>query len=157
MNAIDQTELLRALPYARRYARALTGARDSGDALVAAALSAPLPEVPARLALYAAVARAVPAAPSDTGLDTLRRNLLLLTALEDLTLGDAAIILDIDRAVAEREVEAVGGALALVLPRFLEREDDLHLQILGDLADIVAEVPGHLLDDYRPVRFAAER
>ena len=37
MNAIDQTELLRALPYARRYARALTGARDSGDALVAAA------------------------------------------------------------------------------------------------------------------------
>lgn len=160
MNAIDQTELLRALPYARRYARALTGARDSGDALVAAALSAPLPEVPARLALYAAVARAVPAAPSDTGLDTLRRNLLLLTALEDLTLGDAAIILDIDRAVAEREVEAGRKALrATATTEILVIEDEPVIAL--DLKRLV-ETCGHRVvgiasSEAAAVRLAAEK
>ncbi|MBR0648137.1 response regulator [Roseomonas terrae] len=107
MNATNQTELLRVLPYARRYARALTGARSSGDELVAAALSEPLPDIAPRLALYAAVARAAPA----SGPDGLQRNLLLLTALEDLTVDDAATILGIDRELAERELEA--GRLAL--------------------------------------------
>ncbi|MBR0657879.1 response regulator, partial [Roseomonas oryzicola] len=45
MNAAPQAELLRALPYARRFARAATGDRDRGDALVAAALRAPLPDL----------------------------------------------------------------------------------------------------------------
>lgn len=111
MNAIHPSELLRALPYVRRYARALTGARDSGDALVAAALSAPLPAVEPRLALFAAVARAAPTTQSPTGPDQMQRHLLLLTALEDLTLGDAAIILDTDRDTAERELAAGRAAL----------------------------------------------
>ncbi|MEO3473590.1 response regulator [Roseomonas sp. CAU 1739] len=111
MNAIHPSELLRALPYVRRYARALTGARDSGDALVAAALSAPLPDVAPRLALYAAVARTATSTQSSTGPDPLQRNLLLLTALEDLTVEDAAVILDIDRAEAEAELERGRAAL----------------------------------------------
>jgi CheY-like chemotaxis protein len=111
MNAIHPSELLRALPYARRYARALTGGRDTGDALVATALKAPMPDVAPRLALFAAVARAAPDAPSPGGPNPLQRHLLLLTALEDLSLDDAAAILDIDRDTAEREFAAGRAAL----------------------------------------------
>jgi CheY-like chemotaxis protein/DNA-directed RNA polymerase specialized sigma24 family protein len=111
MNAMNQSELLRALPYARRYARALTGARDTGDALVAAALSKPLPDVAPRIALYAAVARAAPVAAAGAGPSALQRNLLLLTALEDLPIDDAAAIVDVAADVAARELEAGRAAL----------------------------------------------
>ena len=93
MNAFTQTELLRALPYARRFARAVTGDRDRGDALVAQVLAGPLPDLPARLALYAAIAQAAPAAGEASGLPAVQRQILLLTALEDLTLADAARVL----------------------------------------------------------------
>jgi CheY-like chemotaxis protein len=160
MNAIDRTELLRALPYARRYARALTGARESGDALVAAALSAPLPDVPSRLALHAAVARAVPPVRPGTGPDALQRNLLLLTALEDLTLGDAAIILDIDRAIAERELEAGRAALrATAATDILVIEDEPVIAL--DLKRLV-ETCGHRVvgiaaSEAAAMRLAAEK
>lgn len=141
MNAIQQTELLRALPFARRYARALTGARDSGDALVAAALSAPLPEVAPRLALYAAVARAAPPSGPGGGPDGMQRNLLLLTALEDLTLEDAAVILDIDRDTAARELEAGRTALrAMAATDILVIEDEPVIAL--DLKRLV-ETCGH--------------
>lgn len=90
MNAVPQAELLRALPYARRFARAATGDRSRGDALVAAALSTPLPDLPPRIALYAAVARVAPAHPAEAGLSAAQRHLLLLTALEDLQVEEAA-------------------------------------------------------------------
>ncbi|MBR0673762.1 response regulator [Neoroseomonas soli] len=114
MNAATQPELLRALPYARRYARALTGAQKAGDSLVAAALSTPLPDLPPRLALYAAVALAAPAAVADEGPSAVQRHLLLLTALEDLDVGDAASVLDIPREEAERELDAGRNALRAV-------------------------------------------
>ncbi|MBW6398306.1 response regulator [Roseomonas sp. HJA6] len=111
MNAIHPSELLRALPYARRYARALTGARESGDALVASALSMSLPDVTPRLALYAAVAKAAPASAPGAGPSALQRHLLLLTALEDLPIEDAAAVLDLDPAEALRELNAGRAAL----------------------------------------------
>lgn len=114
MNAATQSELLRALPYARRYARALTGSQASGDSVVAAALSAPLPEVPPHLVLYAAVARAAPPPAASEGPSALQRHLLLLTALEDLGVADAALVLDIPKAEAERELEAGRAALRAV-------------------------------------------
>ena len=161
MNAINQAELLRALPYARRYARALTGARDSGDALVAAALSAPLPDVAPRLALYAAVARAAPASPpSGAGPDPVQRNLLLLTALEDLTLDEAAVILDIDHAVAERELEAGRAALrATTATDILVIEDEPVIAM--DLKRLV-ETCGHRVvgvaaSEAAAVRLASEK
>lgn len=160
MNAIDQTELLRALPFARRYARALTGARDRGDALVAAALSAPLPDVPPRLALYAAVARAVPVPPSGTGPDMMQRNLLLLTALEDLTLSEAAIILGIDRAIAEQELEAGRTALrATAATDILVIEDEPVIAL--DLKRLV-ETCGHRVvgiaaSEAAAIRLASEK
>lgn len=114
MNAFSQTELLRALPYARRFARAVTGERDSGDALVAQVLGVPLPDLPPRLALYAAIAQAAAAPGAQAGLPQLQRQLLLLTALEDLSLPDAARVLGLSAEAAAAEVEAARGALRAV-------------------------------------------
>jgi hypothetical protein len=61
------------------------------------------------------------------------------------------------RALAERQVEAVGGAPALVAPVLLERHDHGVVEILGDLPHIMAKGPGHGFNHHRAVRFAAER
>lgn len=114
MNAFNQTELLRALPYARRFARAVTGDRDSGDALVAQVLGAELSDLPPRLALYAAIAGAAPAPRSQAGLSQVQRQLLLLTALEDLSLPDAARVVGLDAGQAAAEIEAARAALRAV-------------------------------------------
>ncbi|BDG74810.1 response regulator [Roseomonas fluvialis] len=114
MNALNQTELLRALPYARRFARAVTGDRDSGDALVAQVLGKPLPDLPARLALYAAIAQAAPPQAASSGLPQLQRHILLLTALEDLPLSDAGRVLALSDDEAAREAEAARAALRAV-------------------------------------------
>jgi CheY-like chemotaxis protein len=127
---------------------------------VATALSAPLPDVPARLALYAAVARAVPAAPPGNGPDPLQRNLLLLTALEDLTTEDAAIILDIDQGRAERELEAGRAALrATAATDVLVIEDEPVIAL--DLKRLV-ETCGHRVigiasSEAAAMRLAAEK
>ncbi|CAH0261245.1 response regulator [Roseomonas sp. CECT 9278] len=114
MNAFNQTELLRALPYARRFARAVTGERDSGDALVARVLGAELPALPPRLALYAAIAAAAPAPAAPSGLPQVQRQLLLLTALEDLSLADAGRVLGLTAEAATAAVEAARTALRAV-------------------------------------------
>jgi CheY-like chemotaxis protein len=114
MNAVTQADLLRSLPPARRYARALTGSQSAGDALVGAALKAGLPELPARLALYAGVTRLAPppAKPAHGAvLPARQRQLLLLTALEELSLNEAASVLAIPADVAETELEEARAAL----------------------------------------------
>ncbi len=68
MTSPGREDLIRALPYARRYARALIGSRARGDALVAASLRAML-DTPGdansdpRLALYASITRAAASEP----------------------------------------------------------------------------------------------
>ncbi|HKM61685.1 MAG TPA: response regulator [Acidisphaera sp.] len=107
MNSLRREELIRALPGARRYARALTGTQEVGDKLVADSLKAimasptdatQLPK--ARDELYRQVTQRF----GDTGAATheeaetlapLQRQLLLLTALEEVPLEDAAPILSI--------------------------------------------------------------
>ncbi|WP_160000581.1 response regulator [Roseomonas sp. 18066] len=113
MNAVSQAELLRSLPPARRYARALSGSQAAGDALVAAALREGLPPLPAKLALYAGVTRlAPPPAPGPgANLTARQRQLLLLTALEELSTADAASVVGVPRDVAETEVETAREAL----------------------------------------------
>ncbi len=120
MTSPGREDLIRALPYARRYARALIGSQARGDALVAASLRAMLDSPSAagpdpRLALYASITRAAAApvgaqgsmddgAAADAaaasvpaaGLSTLQRQLLLLTALEGLSLDKAAAIAGLD-------------------------------------------------------------
>jgi CheY-like chemotaxis protein len=94
---LRREELIGALPYARRYARALTGSQARGDALVADSLremldgtaEAPVPIIEARHILYWAVTRRF-------GAETLsarQRQLLLLTSLEDVSPTEAGPIL----------------------------------------------------------------
>lgn len=106
-------ELIRALPYARRYARALTGSQPHGDLLVAESLreivaSETRPDNP-RLALFACATRrfnsevveeAIPAA----GMTARQRQLLLLTTLEELPVAQAASVVCTDEATARDEV-----------------------------------------------------
>lgn len=112
MNAVSLAELLRVLPQARRFARAITGEQPSGDALVAAALRARLPELPPRLALYAAIVAAAPQRVHDPhSLTARQRQLLLLMALEDLSAEDAALVLGIDTNQALAEADAARATL----------------------------------------------
>ncbi len=138
MTETDRAALLRALPYARRYARALVGSQPRGDALVAealrAALAAPLPaaEQALRVALYAAISDVAPRAAPSSGMTALQRMLLLLTALEELPLAAAAAALRLHVDVAEAELRAArdmlrAGAAARVL--IIEDEPIIALDI----------------------------
>jgi CheY-like chemotaxis protein len=116
MTGFQREELIRALPYARRYARALTGSQQSGDALVAGCLAEALGQAPGREdmdavgedalhALYAWVTarfdRDGGAPAGDDGMPARQRQLLLLTTLEDLSVENAAPILGLSVTAAQ--------------------------------------------------------
>lgn len=111
MTALHREYLIRALPYARRYARALTGSQPLGDALVAESLRDLLAgeadaKVSARIALYRATTRRfgtplTPGTPEPGRLNVAQRQILLLTSLEELPLAEAAVIVDLDAGRAE--------------------------------------------------------
>lgn len=129
MSEMDRAALLGALPYARRYARALTGSQASGDAMVAEALRGglvplrggdPLPA--ARMTLYATISRIAARQPEEPGaaLSRTQRMLLLLTSLEELDSAAAAEIVGIDQERAETMLAQArerlrAGAVARVL------------------------------------------
>ena len=111
MTSLRREDLVRALPYARRYARALTGSQPRGDALVAESLKCLLAdssgEADARSALYGFVTRQFSAAaianPFITGgLSQQQRQLLLLTTLEDTSVTTAARVLGLETQEAQR-------------------------------------------------------
>ena len=104
MTAPRREDVIRALPYARRYARALTGSQPAGDALVAECLrdllgnAAGTPDgiADARHLLYWGVTRRFDESNTHgaaDGLSTRHRQLMLLTSLEDVSAADAAPIL----------------------------------------------------------------
>jgi len=105
--SLADAELIQALPYARRYARALAGSQQEGDKMVAGALKAGLPGLPGRLALYAGVTRL--AAGEETGaegrLSAVERRLLLLTSLEALDVAEAAQVVGLSPEEAQRALE----------------------------------------------------
>jgi CheY-like chemotaxis protein/DNA-directed RNA polymerase specialized sigma24 family protein len=110
MNTARQQALIQALPYVRRYARALTGGQASGDLLVADSLREMLVDAATpqettedlRRTLYAWVTRRFDAGGRSLltspfeGLSNKQRQLLLLTALEELSLEDTASIVSLD-------------------------------------------------------------
>jgi len=117
MDGLRHEELVRALPYVRRYARAVAGSQQSGDKLVAESLKEILSggednpnrtaneQRDARHALYQVVTRRFDlgssASPEPAGkLSLKQRQLLLLTQLEEVPVADASAIvgLDVDQA-----------------------------------------------------------
>lgn len=108
MPMLDTEALKASLPFARRFARALTGDQARGDAVVAACLRHGLPDLPGHLALHAAIAREVPDEPSSAvePLSAIQRRLMLLTALEELSLEDTALVLGLSEAEATAELAA---------------------------------------------------
>lgn len=145
MTSLRREDLVRALPYARRYARALTGSQSRGDVLVADGLrslmAGPTPELEARYALYWAVTRQVTtlAAPSLAAgqLTHVQRQLLLLTSLEDAPLAQASAIVGIgiteaEEALAQARDHLRAGAAAHVL--IIEDEPIIAM----DLEELVA-------------------
>ena len=148
MSDIDRAALIAALPYARRYARALTGAQDRGDALVAEALRAGMEpergagETGLRVALYAAIGRLAQRDAAEQGpLSRVQRMLLLLTSLEELPLEQAAKAAGLGDAEAEVELAGARESLrAGAVARVLIIEDEPIIAL--DLQQLV-ETAGH--------------
>jgi CheY-like chemotaxis protein len=115
MSASENLKTL--VPYLRRFARALTGTQVRGDACVVAALETLLagntPDIPARIALYrlllhevnSRAADAVTSPQQSPQVEPVQRNLSVLTpvarqafllvGMEEFTLEDAALVLEI--------------------------------------------------------------
>jgi CheY-like chemotaxis protein/DNA-directed RNA polymerase specialized sigma24 family protein len=156
MSGPDRTALVRALPYARRYARALLGSQEKGDAVVAQALRAALAgadpgpgEAGARAALYLAISDQVRRAPPDafassaaeSDLSLPQRMLLLLTALEEQPLSAAAAACRLTVEIAERELRSAReGIRSSAAARVLIIEDEPIIAL--DIQDLV-ERCGH--------------
>ena len=112
MTTLRREDLIRALPYARRYARALTGSQHRGDALVAESLQEILdgatPGLEARHLLYLNVTRRFDAAPAPAQLinhlTQRQRQLLLLTSLEEMSIAEAAPIVATTLEEAEAQL-----------------------------------------------------
>ena len=114
MTSHRRDDLIRALPYARRYARALTGSQTRGDAMVADSLRDVLADEDAagdaRHSLYGAVTRrfnSLNTLKTDfitTGLSAAQRQLLLLTSLEEVPIAAAAPIVELPAAEAEAQL-----------------------------------------------------
>ena len=114
MTSLRREDLIRALPYARRYARALTGSQPRGDAMVADSLRDLLeddaPTEDARITLYRAITGRYDglttlSLPALSGsLTGLQRKLLLLTSLEELSVEAAASVLQMPMAEAAAHV-----------------------------------------------------
>ena len=114
MTSLRREDLIRALPYARRYARALTGSQPRGDSLVAESLQEMLSDAEtegdAQHALYRTVTRRFDklsgaSSPFIIGrLSQKQRQLLLLTSLEELPIEAAAPIVAIPVKDAEAQL-----------------------------------------------------
>jgi len=114
MTSMHREGLIRALPYARRYARALTGSQPRGDTLVAESLQDMLAAGDAdgdpQHALYRNVTRRYDKASASSSpfvigrLSQKQRQLLLLTSLEELPIEVAAPILALPVGDAEQQL-----------------------------------------------------
>jgi CheY-like chemotaxis protein len=115
MTASRGEDLLRALPYARRYARALSGSQPNGDALVAEALRDLLQDnqthSTARYALYRDISQrfcktVYGVKDFDSPLTVVQRQLLLLTSLEEVSVDAAAPIVGVSLGEALIQLDA---------------------------------------------------
>jgi len=159
MSPYSTEELLAALPYARRYARALVGSQAEGDKLVARAMAAPGAELPARLALYAGISRLAPG----TGYGALgvqERQLLLLTALEEMPVAEAGSVLGlaVEEATARlADARAALKAEAVADVLIIEDEPVIALDLQQLVESCGHRVTGIASSEAEAIRLAAER
>ena len=124
MTSLHREDLIRALPYARRYARALTGSQPRGDGLVAECLKGIMDAgdaanggggdtwKEARKALYQGVTARFDRSGQGTSpfvighLSQRQRQLLLLTSLEELPVASAAEVVGAEVEEAEAALGA---------------------------------------------------
>jgi len=114
MTKLCREDLIRALPYARRYARALTASQSRGDIMVADSLRDVLAGDSAlddaRHTLYHAITRQFDGLNTlkthfiTGGLSQVQRQLLLLTSLEEVPVRVAAEIVQLSGAEAETQL-----------------------------------------------------
>jgi len=156
------------LPYLRRFARALTGSQEQGDAYVVATLETFVADprtfnrdIPPRAAVYKTflnVWNAIPLnhkADSIMAGDTLEqtaqrrietltplpRQAFLLAAVEDFSTSDMALVLDRSEAEVRRLVDAAGREIAeQIAARVLIIEDEPLIAM--DIENLVGEI-GH--------------
>ncbi len=160
-------DIVRLLPYLRRYARALTGAQSTGDEYVRLCLEAILAEPERikkandlRVELFAvfhdawgAVDSAVPAARGEgsglnrqlAALPSIERQVLLLIALERFSTSEASQILKLDETdvvrkldVARQELRRQATARVLII----EDEPVIAMDIAGIVESLGHEVIG---------------
>jgi CheY-like chemotaxis protein/DNA-directed RNA polymerase specialized sigma24 family protein len=157
-------EIVKCLPYMRRYARALIGSQDRGDQYVRVALETYLaeperivPEVDLRLQLFSLFHDVWTVVDPEAGtggeptgvgeprglaqLSPLRRQVLLLISLEGFSFENVAHILKVDQDRIRHELDAARAELAgLAGVRVLIIEDEP--LIAEDIADLVRRM-GH--------------
>jgi CheY-like chemotaxis protein len=162
-------DIVRLLPYLRRYARALTGAQATGDEYVRLCLEAILAE-PARIKnaadlrveLFAVfhdawdiVDSAIPAAeggPETSGINrqlaalpSIERQVLLLVALERFSTSETARILDLEEADVVRKLDMARQELrrqATTKVLIIEDEPVIAMDIAGIVESLGHEVIG---------------
>ncbi|WP_408873305.1 response regulator [Gluconobacter roseus] len=149
MTDLTRQELVKALPYARRFARALVGEQKTGDQLVAAALKELMEKPPrsglsARQALYGLLVNVFMAqhgADAAVGMPLRQRALLLLTSLEEQSLASSAQALGITDEEAAAELnKARQGLQGIAQTNVLIIEDEPIIAM--DIQDLV-ERCGH--------------
>ena len=153
------SELIPALPYARRYARALMGAQGPGDEIVAQAAGRMPEDLPPRLGLFAAITALTAEQPAGPGMPPLARHLLLLTTIEELSTAEAARVAGLELAEAEDRIATAREAIhSAVVTRVLIIEDEpiiaMDLRML--VQDCGHTVIGVAATEADAVRLAAE-
>jgi CheY-like chemotaxis protein len=156
----NPSDLTAALPYGRRYARAILGDQVAGDAVVARAMGMLPQQFPPKLGLFAAITRLTASEGSSAALPALARHLLLLTAVEELSPADAARVTGLDEAEATSRIAAARGAIkSAVVTRVLIIEDEPVIAM--DLRMLVQEcghtVIGVAATEADAVRIASEQ
>jgi len=104
-------ELLRILPFARRYARALVGDQAAGDVLLRRALNGLDLSGDPRIALYSAITHLTEGDPGLAEATPFGRHLLLLTSLEEFSLADGARVVGLSEAEAAEQLDGMRAAV----------------------------------------------
>nr|WP_294918318.1 response regulator [uncultured Neokomagataea sp.] len=162
MPSASRHDLIAALPYARRYARALTGNQKAGDELVACVLRNISDGIDDALSVRGNLYRRLTLAFQNAGEQSLtleQRALLLLTFLEGQSFPEAARILNLNDEYAEEVLEAAREVLENSVRTsvlIIEDEPIIAMDIQGLVEQCGHHVVGVAHNESEAIRIAAE-